>query len=135
MCGIAGIYDFLNGRTIDQKCLQGMIHQLHHRGPDVTGYKLFDKVGLAHARLSIIDLTTGDQPIHNEDQSVWTVFNGEIFNFIELRESLEKKGHIFSTKSDTEVIVHLYEEYGMINIWFGCDFKITDGEINQEKWD
>ena len=106
MCGIAGIYDFQNGRSIDQDCLEAMIQQLHHRGPDGTGSKLFNNVGLAHARLSIIDLTTGDQPIHNEDQSVWTVFNGEIFNFIELRESLEKKGHIFSTKSDTEVIVH-----------------------------
>lgn len=112
MCGIAGIYDFHNGRNIDQKCLQGMIQQLHHRGPDGTGLKLFNNVGLGHARLSIIDLTTGDQPIHNEDQSVWTVFNGEIFNFVELRESLEKKGHNFSTQSDTEVIVHLYEEYG-----------------------
>ena len=112
MCGIAGIYDFQNGRNTDQKCLQSMIQQLHHRGPDGTGFKVFKNVGLGHARLSIIDLTTGDQPIHNEDQSVWTVFNGEIFNFIELRESLENKGHKFSTQSDTEVIVHLYEEYG-----------------------
>ena len=112
MCGIAGIYDFENGRNIEQECLQAMIKQLNHRGPDGTGIKSFDNVGLAHARLSIIDLITGDQPIHNEDQSIWTVFNGEIFNFIELRESLENKGHIFSTQSDTEVIVHLYEEYG-----------------------
>ena len=85
---------------------------VHHRGPDGTGIKVFKNAGLAHARLSIIDLATGDQPIHNEDQTVWTVFNGEIFNYIELREQLVRKGHVFSTQSDTEVIVHLYEEYG-----------------------
>lgn len=112
MCGIAGIYNFQNGQAIDQRCLESMVQQLHHRGPDGTGIKIFKNVGLAHARLSIIDLITGDQPIYNEDQSVWTVFNGEIFNFVELRESLEKKGHKFTTQSDTEVIVHLYEEYG-----------------------
>ena len=81
-------------------------------GSDGTAIKVFDRVGFAHARLSIIDLQTGDQPIHNEDQSIWTIFNGEIFNYIELREDLVKKGHVFSTQSDTEVIVHLYEEYG-----------------------
>jgi len=85
---------------------------INHRGPDGTRIKIFDRVGFAHARLSIIDLQTGDQPIHNEDQTVWTIFNGEIFNYIELREDLEKRGHVFSTHSDTEVIVHLYEEYG-----------------------
>jgi len=112
MCGIAGIYDLQNGRNIDRRCLKAMIQQLHHRGPDAIGFKLFNNVGLGHARLRIIDLATGDQPIHNGDQSVWTVFNGEIFNYIELRASLVKKGYVFSTQSDTEVIVHLYEEYG-----------------------
>jgi len=89
-----------------------MIGMVNHRGPDGSTIKIFDNVGFAHARLSIIDLQTGDQPIHNEDQSVWTIFNGEIFNYIELREDLEKRGHVFSTRSDTEVIVHAYEEYG-----------------------
>jgi len=112
MCGIAGLFDFQNGRKIELQCLRAMVQQIRHRGPDGTGIKLFNNVGLGHSRLSIIDLETGDQPIHNEDQTVWTVFNGEIFNYIELRESLLKKGHIFSTQSDTEVIVHLYEEYG-----------------------
>lgn len=112
MCGIAGIYDLQDEHKVELECLQSMIQQIQHRGPDGTGVKLFSTVGLAHARLSIIDLETGDQPIHNEDQSVWTVFNGEIFNFIELREILVNKGHIFSTQSDTEVIVHMYEEYG-----------------------
>ena len=89
-----------------------MIGQLHHRGPDGTGAYCQDEMGLAHARLSIIDLAGGDQPIHNEDQSVWVVFNGEIFNYIELRAELERAGHRFYTHSDTEVIVHLYEQHG-----------------------
>lgn len=89
-----------------------MISQVHHRGPDGTGMYVDGPVGLAHARLSIIDLSGGGQPIHNEDKSIWVVFNGEIFNFIELRRVLEVKGHRFATKSDTEVIVHLYEEHG-----------------------
>jgi asparagine synthase (glutamine-hydrolysing) len=112
MCGIAGIFDFSKGRQIDRNTLRMMINIIRHRGPDGTGIKVFKNVGLAHARLSIIDLETGNQPIHNETQSIWTVFNGEIFNYLELREELIKKGHRFSTKSDTEVIVHLYEEFG-----------------------
>jgi asparagine synthase (glutamine-hydrolysing) len=89
-----------------------MIHSLRHRGPDGFGFYQDGPVGLAHARLSIIDLATGDQPIGNEDGSVWTVFNGEIFNYIELREELLAAGHVFRTRSDTETIVHAYEEYG-----------------------
>ena len=89
-----------------------MIVQLRHRGPDGYGFYQDQGVGLAHARLSIIDLSGGSQPIHNEDQTVWVVFNGEIFNYIELRQDLLKAGHKFYTHSDTEVIVHLYEEYG-----------------------
>lgn len=95
-----------------QSELQAMADQLHHRGPDGRGFFLRDKIGLAHTRLSIIDLEGGAQPIHNEDQSVWVVFNGEIFNYVELRLSLKKAGHQFYTHTDTEVIVHLYEEYG-----------------------
>lgn len=88
------------------------MHSLHHRGPDGYGFYQDEQAGLAHARLSIIDLTSGDQPIHNENQTVYTIFNGEIFNYLELRRDLEKQGHRFYTHSDTEVIVHLYEEYG-----------------------
>ena len=89
-----------------------MIEAVRHRGPDGFGYHLDGEVGLAHARLSIIDLSTGDQPIFNEDRTVAVVFNGEIFNYVELRSALQARGHRFSTTSDTEVIVHLYEERG-----------------------
>ncbi len=89
-----------------------MIHTLAHRGPDGYGYHAGNGVGLAHARLSIIDLTTGDQPIRNPRGTVWTVFNGEIFNYLELRRELEAEGRVFYTQSDTEVIVHLYDRDG-----------------------
>lgn len=89
-----------------------MIATLAHRGPDGFGYHVEPGVGLAHARLSIIDLATGGQPIHNPARDVWTVLNGEIFNYLELRAALEAQGHCFYTRSDTEVIVHLYERYG-----------------------
>ena len=111
MCGIAGIFHPA-GHQSDEALLKSMISRVHHRGPDGYGYYSDSDVGLAHARLSIIDIAGGKQPIHNEDQSVWVIFNGEIFNYIELREDLQKKGHRFYTKTDTEVIVHLYEEYG-----------------------
>lgn len=89
-----------------------MIRTLRHRGPDGFGFHEDGSVGLAHARLSIIDLATGDQPIANEDGTIWTVFNGEIFNYVELRATLQAAGHVFRTHSDTETIVHAYEEYG-----------------------
>ena len=92
--------------------LERMIHTLAHRGPDGYGFHAEPGIALAHARLSIIDLETGAQPIHNERQTTWTVFNGEIFNYIELRDALEALGHRFHTRSDTEVIVHLYDRYG-----------------------
>lgn len=89
-----------------------MIRVLRHRGPDDTGFYLDPDVGLAHARLSIIDLASGRQPLCNENKTVWIVFNGEIFNYLELRQELLAQGHAFATESDTEVIVHLYEQYG-----------------------
>ena len=89
-----------------------MLGQLQHRGPDAFGIYTDAQAGLAHARLSILDLSGGDQPIHNEDQSLWVIYNGEIFNYTELREDLEKKGHRFYTRTDTEVLVHLYEDQG-----------------------
>lgn len=112
MCGIAGILDMGARVAASESELRHMIVQLKHRGPDGYGFYRDQGLGLAHARLSIIDLSGGGQPIHNEDQSVWVVFNGEIFNYIELRQDLEKAGHKFYTHSDTEVIVHLYEQYG-----------------------
>ncbi|MET0049858.1 MAG: asparagine synthase (glutamine-hydrolyzing) [Candidatus Thiodiazotropha sp.] len=112
MCGIAGIVNLKEGVAPSRTELEQMIHAVHHRGPDGYGYYNHDRVGLAHARLSIIDLAGGDQPIHNEDKTVQVVFNGEIFNYVELRAELEKQGHRFYTHSDTEVIVHLYEEHG-----------------------
>ncbi len=111
MCGIAGLYA-PDARAPERGELERMIAALHHRGPDGRGYFVDGPVGLAHARLSIIDLAGGAQPIHNEDASVQVVFNGEIFNYLELRASLERAGHRFYTHSDTEVIVHLYEMHG-----------------------
>ncbi|TAK07835.1 MAG: asparagine synthase (glutamine-hydrolyzing) [Candidatus Manganitrophaceae bacterium] len=113
MCGISGIC-FFDGSSINQTVAQNINDALRHRGPDEDGY-YFDpagKVALGHRRLSIIDLSTGRQPIFNEDGSIAIVFNGEIYNFLELREDLLKKGHRFTTNTDTEVIVHLYEEMG-----------------------
>ena len=112
MCGIAGFSgpDVRPGQA--RPALERMIHTLSHRGPDGYGFHEEPGVGLAHARLSIIDLATGDQPIHNPRRTVWTVFNGEIFNYVELRKTLEAAGHRFYTQSDTEVIVHLYDRYG-----------------------
>ena len=89
-----------------------MLGTIRHRGPDQFGIYLDDHVGLGNARLSIIDLSTGQQPISNEDESLWIVFNGEVFNHPELRLELESRGHRFSTTSDTEVVLHAYEEYG-----------------------
>ena len=112
MCGIAGILSGADAEPPSQAELAGMVAQLRHRGPDGTGFYIEGRVGLGHARLSIIDLSTGDQPIHNEDRSAWVVLNGEIFNYVELRAELERAGHRFYTQSDTEVIVHLYEQHG-----------------------
>ncbi len=112
MCGIAGFSGPDVRADAARPVLEAMIHTLHHRGPDGYGYHAADGIGLAHARLSIIDLATGDQPIRNERGDVWTVFNGEIFNYIELRAALVAEGHRFYTQSDTEVIVHLYDRYG-----------------------
>jgi asparagine synthase (glutamine-hydrolysing) len=113
MCGIAGAFHYKNSRPVSKEILKEMNAQIIHRGPDDEGFYYKDNIGLAFRRLSIIDLYTGNQPIHNEDKTVWVTFNGEIYNYIELRDDLIKQGHSFYTKSDTEVIVHLYEEYGV----------------------
>jgi len=113
MCGIAGIFSYASGEPVDSRLLEKMTDILAHRGPDGSGYYFSsDKsVGLGHRRLSIIDLETGHQPMTNEDGSVWISFNGEIYNYRELRRELIRRGHIFKTGSDTEVIVHAYEEW------------------------
>lgn len=112
MCGITGIFNFRSGAPIDPNILTQMTDSLKHRGPDDDGFYVQDNIGLGHRRLSIIDLKGGRQPIFNEDKTICVVYNGEIFNYIELRDFLKKKGHRFYTQSDTEVIVHLYEQYG-----------------------
>jgi asparagine synthase (glutamine-hydrolysing) len=113
MCGIAGILQPASSRKpVSRQVLAGMTGELVHRGPDEAGLYLDDSAGLGHVRLSIIDLAEGIQPIANEDESLWIIFNGEIFNYPELRETLLAKGHQFRTATDTEVILHLYEEMG-----------------------
>lgn len=112
MCGIAGYFNLQHQPQEDLSCLERMIWSLRHRGPDGFGFFQDRRAGLAHARLSIIDLAGGWQPIPNEDKTLWIIFNGEIFNYPELRQQLISRGHQFSTQSDTEVIIHLYEELG-----------------------
>jgi len=111
MCGITGIVSEA-GPPPDGATLHRMCQSMVHRGPDDQGIYLRGSVGLGMRRLSIIDVAGGHQPIHNEDQTVWVVFNGEIYNFLELRAGLEKRGHRFYTNTDTEVVAHLYEELG-----------------------
>ncbi len=112
MCGICGIAVSRGGPPVSKEILHKMNETITHRGPDEDGFYVNDKVGLASRRLSIIDLASGTQPISNEDETMQIVFNGEIYNYRELRDYLEKHGHLFRTQSDTEVILHLYEEFG-----------------------
>jgi asparagine synthase (glutamine-hydrolysing) len=112
VCGICGKLNFDASKAVSPALLKAMADSIQHRGPDDEGYYLSGPVGFGFRRLSIIDLSTGHQPISNEDGSVWIVFNGEIYNYQELRQYLQTKGHIFKTNTDTEVIVHLYEEFG-----------------------
>jgi asparagine synthase (glutamine-hydrolysing) len=112
MCGICGVVAARGGLHISKEILQAMNKTIVHRGPDEDGYYVNKTVGLASRRLSIIDLVNGTQPMSNEDDTSWIVFNGEIYNYRELREYLEIHGHLFRTHSDTEVILHLYEEFG-----------------------
>ncbi|MBN1507655.1 MAG: asparagine synthase (glutamine-hydrolyzing) [Sedimentisphaerales bacterium] len=128
MCGIGGAYDPVGGRVSLEE-LQRMLTALGHRGPDESGVYIDDHVGLAHSRLSIIDLQSGLQPVHNEDETVWVILNGEVYNYPELREDLLRNGHRFSTSSDTEVLVHLYEEKGPDLV------KALDGQFAFALWD
>jgi asparagine synthase (glutamine-hydrolysing) len=112
MCGIAGIVGSREDGRIDEATIRRMCNAIVHRGPDEEGVFIKNGAGLGMRRLSIIDLAGGHQPIFNEDRSIWIVYNGEVYNFQELRPDLEARGHRFQTHSDTETIVHLYEEYG-----------------------
>ena len=111
MCGFCGFADRLDNKE-KEKIIKGMADRIIHRGPDSDGYYVDDRVAMGFRRLSIIDLAGGDQPIYNEDKNIVVMFNGEIYNFMELRKELKDCGHTFATNSDTEVIVHGYEEYG-----------------------
>lgn len=112
MCGIAGKLKLDTQSPVNRADIERMLAPIGHRGPDASGIFLDSSVGLGHRRLSIIDLNGGAQPMANEDESVWIVFNGEIYNFQSLREKLVSRGHVFRSRTDTEVIVHLYEEHG-----------------------
>lgn len=112
MCGICGYFHQDLDKILDPYLLEKMNNKLAHRGPDGEGYYVKDSLAMAMRRLAIIDIASGQQPIFNEDKKVVVTFNGEIFNFRELRQELESSGHSFYTQSDTEVIVHAYEEWG-----------------------
>src|SRR6266511_735798 len=128
MCGIAGLA-CASAALPDRAQLRAMADRLRHRGPDDQGFYLATGIGLGMRRLSIIDVQGGRQPISNEDGTVWVILNGEIYNFTALRPALERAGHRFATRSDTEVIVHAYEEYGL-------DFlKHLDGMFALAVWD
>ena len=111
MCGICGIIE-RRGESPERGVLERMVRILRHRGPDGEGVSIDAECGLGHSRLAVIDIPGGAQPMENEDGSIMAVFNGEIYNFRELRAGLEAAGHVFRSKSDTEVIVHLYEDEG-----------------------
>jgi len=113
MCGVAGIYNFsYPDKPIREDNLKRMLSVIRHRGPDESGIYLNSNVGIGNVRLSIIDLTSGQQPLSDNSGKYWIVYNGELFNYIELRKELEKFGYSFNTASDTEVVVQAYAHYG-----------------------
>ena len=112
MCGICGVISLQPGAPVEKSILERMNYSIRHRGPDDDGYYQDQQASLAMRRLSIIDLHTGQQPISNESGDIWVVYNGEIYNFKAVRAVLEQRGHVFRTQTDTEIIVHAYEEYG-----------------------
>src|SRR5690606_5450014 len=113
MCGICGQYNFRDQTPVSRQRVKAMADSIVHRGPDDEGYHFAEGLGLGFRRLSIIDLSGGHQPMSDAEQTVWVVFNGEIYNFKELRNELEGFGHVFRTSSDTEVIVHGYKQWGL----------------------
>ncbi|MBN1657056.1 MAG: asparagine synthase (glutamine-hydrolyzing) [Anaerolineae bacterium] len=129
MCGIIGVLNLAESLPTSLSIMRRMLGTIRHRGPDEFGIYRDRDLAMASARLSIIDLGSGQQPICNEDRTLWIVFNGEVFNYLELRKMLQERGHLFSTNSDTEVIVHLYEEYGP-----GC-LEWLNGQFAIAIWD
>src|SRR5262245_4245445 len=113
MCGIAGIFNLGDGPGVERAALAPMGHALHHRGPDAEGFHVEGPVGLCNRRLRIIDVAGVDQPLYNEDRSIALVYNGEVYNYQELRRDVLARGHQLRTDGDTEVLIHLYEEYGI----------------------
>ena len=113
MCGISAVYRYTSISETDKEKLVAMNEEMHYRGPDDRGVWYDDKCGMAQVRLSIIGLQKGKQPLFNEDKSLVLICNGEIYNYIELKQELIVKGHIFNSESDSETILHLYEEYGV----------------------
>src|SRR6476646_5399380 len=112
MCGICGQFNFASNAPVDPEIIRRMAGSIAHRGPDDEGYFVSGPIGLGFRRLSIIDLAGGHQPMADPEQTVWVIFNGEIYNFKELRVELEQHGHRFRTQCDTEVIVHGYKQWG-----------------------
>ncbi|MRR53349.1 MAG: asparagine synthase (glutamine-hydrolyzing) [Deltaproteobacteria bacterium] len=129
MCGIAGILNLTREMPPTMEQITSMISTLRHRGPDETGIYRDTRIALGHLRLSIIGVANGIQPISNEDETLWIIYNGEAFNYVELKTDLIKKGHCFRTETDTEVLLHLFEEYGT-----GCLEKIN-GQFSVAIWD
>src|ERR1051326_4021201 len=135
MCGIAGVFNYGTKQYVDKALLKKMTDAIQHRGPDGEGHYYDDEngIGLGHRRLSIIDLALGAQPICNEDKTVWITYNGELYNYKELKKVLEKN-HVFKTNSDTEVIVHAYEEWGEECLKkFNGIFAFAIWDTNQKK--
>lgn len=116
MCGICGIAYKDPLRKVERGLLERMTERMRHRGPDDEGYYLYRNVGFGHRRLTIVDLQTGQQPLTNEDETVWISYNGEVYNHLDLRPALEEKGHRYRSKSDTETILHAFEEYGVASL-------------------
>src|SRR5262245_8085192 len=114
MCGITGIFHYADREPVDERTLWRMTDTIAHRGPNDEGYLVDGPIGLGHRRLSIIDVAGGRQPIFNEDGTIAIVFNGEIYNYLELAQIVEARGHQLKTKSDTETIIHLYEDFGEV---------------------
>src|SRR3954463_11388284 len=129
MCGIAGEFNFARREPVDPGALWTRTRSIAHRGPDDEGYFISGPVGLGFRRLSIIDLAGGHQPMSDAEETVWVIFNGEIYNYRELRAELQGKGHQFRTNSDTEVIIHGYKE------WDTDVFNRLNGMLGVAIWD
>ena len=129
MCGICGQFNFVSGEPVEPDVIRRMTDSITHRGPDDDGYFVAGALGLGFRRLSIIDLAGGHQPMSDAEEMVWVIFNGEIYNFKELRTELEQRGHHFRTRSDTEVIIHGYKE------WRTEVFNHLNGMFGVAIWD